>query len=453
MSSAFSRAPVAQAQGWGKKADAPLFLQPGATRVLVAAEINLATVDSAWEVGLMELSKEPSMAGLALAEGGFADTLGALPAVWSSRRAYFIAIDKQLLGVSRPDDRQFAARWARQQVGASRPLISKYLQDAAIEATGKTGIVMALDLQDAIGLNKVRKALMSDLARATLIKDTPPDSVAQLLTSIKGLEIKMQFGADITGQIILDFGKDPAILTSIALPLLKDVLTQNGLGLSDLDTWTATSEANKLIYTGKLTVPGFFKVMTLIEAPAPSSTDAPPAAATPGVPPSAADSQAAVIKASQSYFKAISATLDSFSQPSSAGDGAAWLKRASSRIDHLPIVNVDPDLVKWGGEVSSALLNGSQHLAVGQTHITAVAAGAKGANTPTAYIIDNNADYQPDRQAQAHADYAKQTAAMVQASQAERARVMEPVAKLLAETIASRSQVRATMVARYKVEF
>jgi hypothetical protein len=445
--------PIAQAQGWGKKEDPPLFLQPHTDKVVVAAKIDLGTMDSNWEVGVLQMSKAPSMSGIALAESGAADTLADLPAVWSARHAYFIALDKQILGVTGSDDRQFAARWAKQQAGATRPVISTYLQEAAREVKGKTSIVMALDLQDALSLNKVRRALASDLARATLLKDVKVDAVAQLLSTLKGLMVKFQFSNEVAGQIVLTFGADPTIIQPVAQPLLKGVLTQNGIGLSDLDNWDVTVEGTKLVYTGKLSVDSFLKVMSLVQPPAPTSTDEAAKPAAPGASPSEVDKQAAVIAASQRYFKAVSATLDSFSQPTSAGAGAQWLKRASARIDKLPMVNVDPDLLQWGAQVSAAMLQGAQQLATGQAMISSRSSGAKAATiqNPT-YYTDMYGNYIPN-DAQTRADYGRQVASMEQASQEERARVSAPVAQLMADTIATRARIRAQMVERYKVEF
>jgi hypothetical protein len=219
-----------------------------------------------------------------------------------------------------------------------------------------------------------------------------------------------------------------------------------------------------VLLDGKLTPEGFAKVMSLIEIPAPGSTELssagnhmppsvpPPApanqASTPGASAAPADPQAATITASQAYFKAISVTLDSFSQPTSVGAGAAWLKRAATRIDHLPMLNVDPELLQWGSSVSASLLDCAQQLAVGQAQISSRTAGAYGANVPgSAYNQDSNGNYQ------FRADAARQSAAMRQASQEERARVTAPVNKLLADTIATRGKMRATLVGRYKAEF
>lgn len=447
--------PIAKAQAWGTREDAPLFLQRGTDRLLIASRINLARMDSDWDVALLEMSKAPSLASITLAESGLSDKVGTFDAVWSPRHAYFLVFEPQLLGVSTPDDRQFAARWARQQASRSTPVVSPYLQTAAALTNSTNPLVLALDLQDAINLKKAQRALVTDLSRATLLKDTPSGKVAELLTTLKGVTVSMQFATDISGRITLDFGADPAILTTVGGPLLNDVLTQNGLGLQEFESWKASAAPHQLVYTGKLSVPAFMKLSSFLQ-PTSSVSPPPPAAAAPAAPanagaaPAAADPRQATIEASRKYYRAVCSTIDSLGQPASLGDGAAWLKRAAQRIEKLPMANVDPELVAWGTTICGDLLGMAQQLATGQTQLTAKAAGSyfNNAQGYTGYNTDTW-----DGGMQVRVDNEKLVSAQREATQAERARLTEPVAKRLSEIMASKMPMRAALSTRYGVEF
>src|SRR5262249_11407067 len=160
---------------------------------------------------------------------------------------------------------------------------------------------------------------------------------------------------------------------------------------------------------------------------------APAGAAAPTTPTPAnpADPQAAIIAASQKYYKAIAASLDALGPPASAGDGAAWLRRTSKRIETLPAANVDPELLTWGTGVSAELLCLAQQMATAQTQISARAAGAYATNTPNSTSSGGYYDDGWDGGQQVRADNERMVAARTEATQAERLRTTAPVAARL----------------------
>ena len=67
----------------------------------------------------------------------------------------------------------------------------------------------------------------------------------------------------------------------------------------------------------------------------------------------------------------VCAILDNIQTGASAAETSTWIRGASKRIDQLPILNVDPMLVEWGGMVSARLKQAAAVGGVGQTQINA----------------------------------------------------------------------------------
>src|SRR6185295_14251330 len=58
------------ADSWAKQ---PVMIPPGALRLIMAADVKTSTMDSNWEMSLIEMAKMPTVAELASAEGGHID--------------------------------------------------------------------------------------------------------------------------------------------------------------------------------------------------------------------------------------------------------------------------------------------------------------------------------------------------------------------------------------------
>jgi hypothetical protein len=154
--------------------------------------------------------------------------------------------------------------------------------------------------------------------------------------------------------------------------------------------------------------------------------------------------------ASQRYYKAVCAILDNFSGGKSPSETATWLRAGAKRIDQLPILNVDPSLVEWGGMVSTKMKQATGVGVVAQSQMNARVAGVM---DPTYATWDK--DYSGDttndsanRVASENARNQRRQAALEQKAQAQ-----EQALGILNEIAETRPKVRADMVAKYKVEF
>lgn len=134
---AFYRSPMALRKGWKEKfatrsSEQPIILPPEATRFVLASHLDpLNNLHSDWEAAVIDLSEPLSLNLLARAEGGYIDTIGKTSVVWTPSHAYLIQLDKQLMGMVYPDDRQEAARWIERMNSTKHAPLSPYLEQAA----------------------------------------------------------------------------------------------------------------------------------------------------------------------------------------------------------------------------------------------------------------------------------------------------------------------------------
>ena len=148
-------------------------------------------------------------------------------------------------------------------------------------------------------------------------------------------------------------------------------------------------------------------------------------------------------------------------ESASLSDSSRWLQRDARRIDRLPLLNVDPELVAWGVEVSLRLREVSSVFDVGfmQTRagINAVQGNYRDTYVPhttggDGYLGggDSDADEQSARQ---RADMKAKSAEMRQAAQQQKAQSYQAAQQIIQTGRGSRAQMRALLTERYRTEF
>jgi hypothetical protein len=153
--------------------------------------------------------------------------------------------------------------------------------------------------------------------------------------------------------------------------------------------------------------------------------------------------------ASQKYFKQVSQMLDDMRPGPSLKDNAGYLMSDARRIDQMPILNVDPQLVDWGSYIASTFRDCAAVYASGQQRVTSAVNGVAQPNLNYGYGSDNNTA----NELQASADLRNASQQRRQAAANEKSRVIDAVSKPLRDAIDSRAKIRAAMVEKYNVEF
>lgn len=446
------KSPMGVKEGWADQrasGSRPSLVPAGAQRVVLASQIDYSDMAPLWEIAMMDMDRTWSLDKLAKAEGGFADNFGDAPGVWSPIDAYFIQATPRVLGVVAPGNRQFAARWLRQPKSALRGNISPYLKNAASTAESGADLVMALDLEDAVSPARVQRGLERLASMGG--KNVDKDALGKLFTSLKGLTVTVKFTQDATGKITIDFGQDAAPLAEFAKPLLMEVLADHGFSLDDLKNWKASITGKSINLEGNFSKDGLRSIFSVIEPPAPRNmqqSDAPAdAAANVKSADNAPNTKAA---ASQAYFTAVSEILETLDrQITRDGKGASlnqmagWMRRDARRIDRLPALNVDSDLLNYGVSVSTALNAAAGIYEVHGTQAKSRAAG-----------IQNSSTYSgTDAGKQAAMDRIKDDADRRQAILEEKTAAQSESGKYFADVREGLGKIRVSLAEKYQVNF
>src|SRR5438552_5568011 len=211
------KCPMAHREGWAEKRAAtcyerPLIVPPDATRVVQAALLDPSTLRSIWEVSVMEMVKGPNLAAIARNESGYVDNLGDIPAVWSPINAYFIQLDRNVLGAVCPANRQFASRWAHQRQTSSGATMPSYLRSAALGADGGPEFIMAMDLEDVTSPERLKRRMAAGALASLEGKSDQADAICKALASIKGLTHSIEMSGDAKGKCSIAFARNVSAL-------------------------------------------------------------------------------------------------------------------------------------------------------------------------------------------------------------------------------------------------
>jgi hypothetical protein len=428
------------ADAWARQ---PVMIPSGAKRLLMAAEVRMDNMEPVWEMSLVQMDKVPDLKLMAAKEGGHIDRVWDKDAVASPINAYFVPLDATTLASITPANRAAIAKWVR--TPTTRPegnMSSDYLQRVAAGLGDKTDIVMAMDLEGAFGVPRIRRWLDENDIKE--IPEQQRDEAARTLGTMKGIMLAMTVAQDVTGRATVEFDRDAAALGPSAKAIMLGVLNAAGMRIDDIEQWNFAAAGKQVTMEGKLSTPALRRLLGIVQSPIPAAT------ATAG----AADKSAGgdvptdPAQASQRYFKVICANLDNLKVATSPTESAQWARATSKRIDQLPILNVDPELVKWGSMVSLKLKQVGAGMATAQTAMNSRVAGI--ADPAYATYTDNEGVSQSTIN-QSEVENAKRQRRQVALEQ--RAQAQEQAVQILTEIAETRPAVRAAMVEKYKVEF
>ncbi|NLE37435.1 MAG: hypothetical protein GX621_05355 [Pirellulaceae bacterium] len=419
--------------------DQSILSAPNVERIVTAAKLDLATGEPVWELGVVSTTNEPSLPNLAKYLGGRLDTIDECAALQLPINAYIVALGPRLVGVKSPADRQAIAAWARDARTRSDVSVSEYLKEMAVfpEQTG-TDLIMALDLSNVVGVAASQAFLTKSKTLAG--KNIDIDELTRLLTSVRGATLGVRILDKPHAKLRIDFGQDAAALTPVAKELILEILANQGATIDELADWNVDVKGNTIFLGGVFSTRGLRRVLSLAEPPLPPLES--PATFRPSEPASPGETQA-VAQASAKHFKAVSQILDDVGprrrnrDDKTPGEYGMWLDRSARKIDKLPILNVDEDLLDYSGEVSHGLRNISN-----QYRGAGVKAGTASANTYYEVWGGYGYGYGYDRYNPRREARKQETATAVSAGITSFSQLDDMTA-----------QIRRLMTQRYKIEF
>lgn len=338
-------------------------IPPHANNFVAAAKLDLETKYAEWQVGLMELKYDPSLPKVAVRYQGTTDYISERPVAVLPGDIYVVKFMENVVGYGTPAKRQDVAQWITRYYDNSLRGLSEYLAEAQTFADAGSPIIVALDLTNVASPQIVRSRL--DSLETLKGKKVDLDQLAKTLASVRGVSLGVTVQQSMTGAVKVDFSEDVTILKDFAKPLLLEILGNQGMMVDEIESWEATVSGNRVQLTGPLYASGLRRILSLVEAP-PSLQESTQKAARTGEESEADEKKDLTIAASQIYYKSVVSLLDELrikkKGRQTMGQISVWFDKYARKIDRLPIANVDPDLLNYGGYVSESLRTGQSQV-------------------------------------------------------------------------------------------
>jgi hypothetical protein len=328
---ALNNSELGKALGWALKPELTN-LPETVGKLAVAGRFNPAAGHQ-WQYGVAELNRDVSAEEIARRRKGTVTTVGSRQAVMTPQHMAIIELGKRLVGIMMTTNRQEIRRWVDIGDAASTMSVNPYLRDF-IKETSAAQLRFGLDTADLFDPQGVRRALAALPAMAD--KKDQVEAIASHISNMKGVNF---------GSLRVDFDSDVSSLSGMAADLIKDVLQEQGLWLSDFDSWKADVRGKTIYFSGKMTEAGLRQAMTILLSVEQSMHSI--AETTP------TDTPASI---SKRYFNGVTNLVDDLRRQMrslrSTREFAYWYEHTARKIDQLPSVGVDPDLLNFGGTMS-----------------------------------------------------------------------------------------------------
>jgi hypothetical protein len=346
--------PLGLKEGWSTKIEQAfdsglVRVPPQAKRFVLAAQIDFEYMEPLWEAVVIELEEDLSSTDLEKMRHGTLDTIEGLPAVVRPNDTYLIKLGPKLVGAMGPANRQAVVRWIREIRKSAPPPLSPYLEKAAVYSDeAGSEIIMALDLDGVFSLQRISKYLKS---KDEQLQKWEADrkELAILLDTVRGVRIGVRIGEEPSAKAVIDVRGDASFVAPYAKQLFTQIMSDRGMAINDVYSWTGTAKNREISLAGTLSKNGLRRLMSVIDSPATETSEA-------DVQVSPGELPAIQAKASLKYYQSVTKTFDGMKSDMSNiktfTSMAVWYDRYAKRIDKLPILNVDPELVQYGAFVA-----------------------------------------------------------------------------------------------------
>jgi hypothetical protein len=331
-------------------------LPPGTAQFVLTSRINFLTMDAVWEAAVLRSELPVEMQRVAARLGVTLDEVQGMPVVALPNNALLTQFSPRILSAMSPANRQSLARWIG-EIRGGRSSPPAYLQQATqYTDLGGTEVIMAMDLEYVITEGMARTALENaewiDQAKADI------DALVHVLMGVQGVSLGVTVHERMYGKIKVDFKDDVAPIGNLGKQMLLTAVQNQGLMIDDLESWTAKASGKMVTLEGELSRDGMRDILSLLHSPtAPFHEELRVAGSQDqAAPQSPGDQRVEVIKASQAYYQNVVATTEQMERKrkdaKTIGVYASWFEKYAKKIDSLPILNVDPDLLNFGAGVA-----------------------------------------------------------------------------------------------------
>jgi hypothetical protein len=319
-------------------------------RVRIASEIDFARLQPIWEIGYATMKAIPSPETVAAATGGYVEKVANRDVVWTPNRMYLVPLPDRVLSIVRPADRRFLTQWLKRD---RNPNSGDYLTSAANTALDGLSLMIAVDVEDLIAPQTVSETL----GTFNSLKGKNVAAIANELGNLRGVSLEVSRDTLTRTAITLTFREAATNLQPLAKDFFNEMLQRRGSSIKDFTSWTMTSEdqGKKLQFRGTVgsefldDILGVFTVQR-------QTSDIEHYEKQPKVA-AQQTSQSLIAENSKEYFQkvlSIFRRVKSYSA-NNTGERAQWNGNMANRIDEIPTLNVDSEMVQFGAEMGKAL--------------------------------------------------------------------------------------------------
>ncbi len=443
---------MARVNDWGNPnttANRPAYLPPEADKVIVAAQVDPPNqFEQAWEAAVISLKESLPMRLVAKAEGGYVDKIRGKEAAWVPSDAYFIQFDDATMGLMYPANKQAASRWIDQQQESS-PELPAYLSSMVSAVTSGPQIVMSLDTRDVMSAHRLHQRLSESEVVADAKLDI--DAMVDLFLTLQQISLEVTISDKAEARAEIQFGHSVTFDADVGKAFVLAALTNLEAEIPGVDEWTFSVHGQSIVAVGEMPVPGLRRVLSFLEIPTTKfsslkneDTDS-------------EGSEEDLATKSLNYFHSVDKLVADLQEHSKSRNGDSyWFDRYAKKIERLPILYVDPDLLDFGQKTAETLrvMSGSRKSAnlsagVSRSNISASSGdGYDGGYDRYGYSY-HGSGYRGSSTSLASAQQRSQNAANNQFQAKATSKKIEGFRLINDATY----EVRRTMTERYNVEF
>ena len=314
--------------------------------LMIASQVDVEYLHPLWQVavlkrdgGKIDLKKVQQRAkDLALPT-----QFGAYPALSVRSDAYVVQVANDTLVAMEPANRQMTSRWLAKH--DDKVNVSSYLQEAIKFANTSSHFIAAIDLEDAIDVERVKIRLANSGLK---LKD--PGAIAEVLGKVKGVQMAIRITDKINGAFKMDFKVNPAPIAPFAKDILLGALEKNGLMIADFKDWELVTKPGSLELKGTLSNLGFNEVASFVNHPLTHGVERAIA------PNQGGGDEATMAETTKMYLAAIKDYGTELMEKGgrSLDYRAKFLEKYAYQIDGMYSQNVDPIAIQFGREVSNS---------------------------------------------------------------------------------------------------
>lgn len=346
--------PLAIKEQWAKKSREAFqhqqaIIPPGVKTFICSAELDFVDgLRPLREFVIAQPSKGMTLSAMAALGSAELSPMDGKTGVLTPRGVYVVeAAPDTWLAVAH-GGRQAAGRWLKggpvSEAGLDR------LRQAIQSRQADQQAVLAFDAIDTVS-PQAAKSLLLNL-------DVPPNEtsvtpMAEVLSSLEAVTFSARIGSAIHGRIEVTFREATAPLNPVLETLIPATFNALGAAGAASSEWKWLAKGRTIVGDGVLTPAELRRILSIVYNPASNissesgseSSDSP------------SPTESPVVTASRKYYRSVRSVCDDLQDTlkKTKDNHALWFERSGRKIDDLPIVNVDPELLDFGGRVANSL--------------------------------------------------------------------------------------------------